>query len=411
MRWPRVGATMAVSMLLIAVTPSPAPAAPAPRSDEWWLSSWGIDKIWPITQGKGVTVAVLDTGVTANLPDLAGHVLPGVDLTGAGGDGRTDIDTQAGGHGTAMAALIVGQGRGSGLVGVAPQATVLPVTVTDGTAEAEPFREHIAAGIRFAVDHGATVVSVSQAFPADAWPQQCPPDILDAIVYASRHDTVIVAATGNDGGIGNPAQAPSSCPGVLAVGGVMADVKPWPLTQQVPFVDVAGPAGAVGYVDKHGHLATASGTSEATALVAGGIALVRAANPTMPARTIVQRSMATALDSGTPGFDNQTGYGAFRIHRVMDLSFPVPDTAPNPPYRRLDDVRNAQTGSTAPATGIPPTESVSAAKRPHKSSTVPLVAAGSLVLALLVAGGLLFARKRQIARAERQTPAPGAGNP
>ncbi|GIH16445.1 S8 family serine peptidase [Rugosimonospora africana] len=398
--WPRAGAVMAVSMLLIAMTPSPAPAAPSPRSDEWWLSSWGIDKIWPITQGKGVTVAVLDTGVNADLPELAGHVLPGTDVTGEGGDGRTDIDTQAGGHGTAMAALIVGQGRGTGLVGVAPEATVLPVTVTDGTAaSAEPFHEHIAAGIRFAVNHGATVVSISQAYPADGWPQQCPPDILDAIVYASRHDTVIVASTGNDGGVGNSAQAPASCPGVLAVGGVMADVKPWPLTQQVPFVGVAGPAGAVGLLDKHGQLSTGSGTSQAAALVAGGIALARAANPTMPARQIVQRSMATALDSGAPGFDNQTGYGAFRIHRVMDLSFQVPDNAPNPTYERLDKVLNAQAGATAQPTSTGPAASnVPRAESPRKSSTGPVVVAGSVILALLVIGGLVLAGKRRAAR-------------
>lgn len=409
--WSRVSAVLAVSTLFIATTPSPAPAAPVPRSDEWWLSSWGIDKIWPITQGKGVTVAVLDTGVNADLPDLADRVLPGADVTGAGGDGRTDTDTQADGHGTAMAALIVGQGRGTGLVGVAPQARVLPVTVTDGTADAAPFREHVAAGIRFAVDHGATVISVSQAFPADGWPQQCPPDIMDAIVYASRHDTVIVAATGNDGGVGNSAQAPSSCPGVLAVGGVMADVKPWPRTQQVPFVDVAGPAGAVGYVDKRGQLGTASGTSEATALVAGGIALVRAADPKMSARQIVQRSMATALDSGAHGFDNQTGYGAFRIHRVMDLSFPVPDSAPNPPYERLDTVLDAQSRATAPPTSTPPTRSpFPSASRSHGRSKAPTVVVGSLILAVLVGAGLVLAVRRQSTRAKRQAPTPDAGD-
>ncbi len=402
-------AMSAIAALIAAVVldASPALAAPAPRSDQWWLSSWGVDKIWPITEGSGVTIGLLDTGVNAALPDLAGHVVPGGDTTGHGGDGRVDIDTQAAGHGTSMATLIVGQGRGTGMVGVAPKAKLLPVTVSDGIGTAQGFREHVAAGIRFAVDHGASVISISQAFPADAWPELCPSDILDAVIYASRHDTVIAAATGNNGGIGNSAEAPASCPGVLAVGGVNADTSPWGRTQQVSYVDVAGPASAIGVVDKSGRYSPGgSGTSSATALVAGGIALVRAAHPKMPARQIVQRAMATALDSGPPGFDNQTGYGAFRIHRVMDLSFQVPDSAPNPPYERLDKVlrpTGAAVATTTSTSTSAPRSAQPVVQHRKASSRLPMIGVGAAIAALLIAIGLVCVIRRRVTRTGGKT--------
>jgi subtilisin family serine protease len=384
-------------------------AIPSPSSAEWWLSSWGIDKIWPITQGKGVTVAVLDTGVNAKLPGLAGAVVSGGDVTGAGTDGRTDTDTRSGGHGTAMTQLIVGNGRGTGLVGVAPQAHVLPVTVGNGAATARDFHVRIAKGIQYAVDHGAKVISISQAFPADAYPDLCPTDILASVQYAARHDVVITAATGDNGGVGNSAQAPASCPGVLAVGAVDAAVKPWALTQQVWFTGVAGPGAGIGWIGKDGkYHARSSGTSQATALTAGGLALVRAANPDMSAREIVQRSLATALDSGTPGPDNQTGYGAFRIHRVMDLSFKVSSTAPNPSYARLDKAGGKSTPAPSSSTGKP----AAVKDKSGGTPTLLLIAIGVGVLLVVLVIALVIARRRPVRPEADGTPAEsGASTP
>jgi subtilisin family serine protease len=385
--------------VVMATTPAGAVSTPTAHS-EWWLSSWGIDKIWPITQGKGVTVAVLDTGVNARLPDLAGSVLPGGDVTGAGTDGRTDTDIARDGHGTAMAALIVSKGRSTGVLGVAPQARVLPVTVGNGTAAtAEEFHVRVAKGIRYAVDHGAKVISISQAYPADGYPETCPTDILASVEYAARHDVVIAASTGDNGGLGNSSQAPASCPGVLAVGAVNADTRPWQLTQQVPYTAVAGPGGSIGYVGKDGKPGrTASGTSQATALTAGGLALVRAADPSMSAREVVQRAMATALDSGTPGRDDQTGYGAFRIHRTMDLSFTVPRNAPNPPYERLDRVMGHSEPSSSPTPSATPGQA-----EEKKSGGVPIGPIVGVVVFLLVIG-LAVA----VALAKRQPPGGGS---
>ncbi|HEX6527645.1 MAG TPA: S8 family serine peptidase, partial [Streptosporangiaceae bacterium] len=101
---------------------------PIPSKYEWWFTNWDIQqKVWPLTEGGGVTVAVIDSGIQASISDLRGAVLPGGDTTGAGSNGETDFDVVDGGHGTAMAVLIAGQGYGGGIVGIAPQAKLLPV--------------------------------------------------------------------------------------------------------------------------------------------------------------------------------------------------------------------------------------------------------------------------------------------
>ena len=132
--------------------------------------------MWPLSQGAGVTVAEVDSGVQASLPDLRGVVLPGInltsaDLTGTARHGDTDIQVGEDGHGTAMAVMIAGQGigagTGTGTVGIAPRARILPVTVGGSGPRSVATA---AAGIRYAVTHGARVVDmpfgIGQASPA-----------------------------------------------------------------------------------------------------------------------------------------------------------------------------------------------------------------------------------------------------
>ena len=104
----RIVTGTAIASLLALTMPPAAEAASRPLPQQWWFPAWAVNnKIWPTAQGQGVTVAVVDTGVQANLPDFSGAVLQGTDTTGGGGDGRTDTDSAAvPGHGTGMASLI-----------------------------------------------------------------------------------------------------------------------------------------------------------------------------------------------------------------------------------------------------------------------------------------------------------------
>ncbi|WP_165975844.1 S8 family serine peptidase, partial [Actinomadura rubrisoli] len=385
-----------LGMVGLAMAPAAAAhATPGPGPNQWWFDSWGIQQdVWPITKGKGVTVAVLDTGVNARLPDMGPAVVPGGDVTGKGGDGREDFDTHDNGHGTGMASLIASQGTKTGFVGIAPEAKILPVTSPAVTGPTT------AKAIRFAVDHGAKVVNMSQSsLGANLYPNQCPPELLEAVKYAADNNVVLVASAGNTGDVDNKPNYPGSCPGVLAVGALAQNGKPWASTQRQNYVTVGAPGAGVGWINKEGHAYDAGeGTSQASALAAGAVALVRSRYPQMPARQVVQRITNTAKDFGTPGRDDQLGYGVISIPRALKQK--VGANAPNPVYERLDKAAAKSpggSGATAPK-----------AKDNDDSSGsgMLLLVGGIVVVAVLAVGGFLLLRKRG-----SQTPGPQPTGP
>ncbi|HEX6470249.1 MAG TPA: S8 family serine peptidase [Streptosporangiaceae bacterium] len=318
------GAALAVGLVAATATPGAAAAVPGPRKEQWWFTAWAVqNKVWPITQGRGVTVAVIDSGVEADIPDMAGVVLPGTNAESGGGDGRTDVDTAVpAGHGTAMAALIASQGRGTGFVGVAPRAKILPIVSRD--------LESKAAAVRYATSHGAKVINISQGAPTS-----CPPDLQQAVADAVRHDVVVVAAAGNEGDTTNPSATPANCAGVLAVGGVDPRLGAFAKTQRQPYVAVAAPAAGVGSVLRDGQFHTSEGgTSSAAALTSGAVALVRSKFPDLSAREVVQRIIASTRDAGPKGRDDLTGYGAVRPYQALTID--VPRNTPNPVFAAYD---------------------------------------------------------------------------
>jgi subtilisin family serine protease len=393
-RWLTKAIAGASALGLVGVMASQAAATPGPRKEEWYFTSWEIqNKVWPITKGNGVTVAVLDSGVNAGLPDLAGRILPGTDVAREnGGDGRQDTSTWADGHGTGMAALIVGQGSGPAhMVGVAPEAKVLPVVTTVGDW---------ALGIRYAVDHGAKVVSISQGSAAG----NCDRNTQQAVGYALDHDVVVVASAGNEGDRGNKPSFPASCDGVLAVGAVNFKNTAWSATQRQPYVTVAAPGVLVQSLSKNGSFTRGySGTSQAAALTSGAVALVRSKYPDMSAREVVQRIIASARDSGPqPGKDLATGYGAVRpAHALLDK---VPRNAPNPVFAKYDQWKKSQGGADSSGGGA--SAPAASGGKDSGSNTMLLAVAAVVVLAGIAVGLILWMRNRS-----RRTPAMPYGQP
>ncbi|MEV5568548.1 S8 family serine peptidase [Spirillospora sp. NPDC052269] len=386
-------ATLAVAFTCSTALPARA-ATPSPRSDEWWFRTWSVqDKVWPLTRGAGVTVALIDTGVNAKLPELAGAVLSGTGTDSEATDGRVDTDEP--GHGTAMAAQIVGQGGGTtGYVGLAPEAKILPIQA--GTSGA------IADGIKIAVDRGAKIVNISLGDTSDMYkPVHCAPEYAHAIGYALQHDVIIVASAGNSGDEANLPEAPASCPGVLAVGALTKQLRPWKKTQRQNYVTIAAPGAGQGLVVKNGtYYRGNSGTSSAAALTSAAIALIRSKNPAMPARTVVQRIFATARSIGASGWNNRTGFGLIDIAAAMDpASHPVPATASNPLYDAFSRWQGSisPTPSTAPA--IP---NAAASPRQPKSNShsfpsptlLALGGAGLLIFGAGAAVTLMLVRRR-----------------
>ncbi|MFG2006587.1 S8 family serine peptidase [Spirillospora sp. NPDC048911] len=373
-------AAAGASSLLALTVATPAGAVPGPRSEQWWFSAWEVQKkVWPVSQGAGVTVAVIDTGVNAQLPEFQGGVVvPGSDLDRGSGDGRTDTDAEKGGHGTGMAALIASQGGRTGFVGVAPQAKIMPITAGNPAA--------IAKGIRYAADHGAKVISISQGFIAN---RGCQPDLQQAVGYAIQKDAVIVVSAGNEGNRANPSNNPANCAGVLAVGAVDNKKKAWIGTQRQPYVAVAAPGAPVTSVGRNGTLVgDVIGTSQAAALTSAVAALVRSKHPQMPNREVVQRIIASAVDAGPPGKDNMTGAGVIIPERALNAN--VPKSAPNPVFAKYDQWartqpqgQGGQTGTQAPGVAEPKNND-------DRNSIITLVIAVGGILGVVLLAVVIF---------------------
>jgi membrane-anchored mycosin MYCP len=305
-----------------------------PGPGEWWFGAWQVQrKVWPLSQGAGVTVAEVESGVQASLPDLRGVVLPGVDLTGTSRNGDTDIQVGEDGHGTAMAVMIAGQGigTGTGTVGIAPRARILPVTVGGSGPRSVATA---AAGIRYAATHGAQVIDMPFGIE-EASPARCDPVLQAAVADALGHDVVLIASSGNTSLFAGPDE-PASCAGVLAVGGTEPDGSLWPGSTREPYVAVVAPGDHMVYVGRDGRFTTTgAGTSFAAALTAGAAALIRSRYPHMPWYEVDQRLIGTATPAGHPVPNDGYGYGIVNLARAVNASaYPVRASAPDPVLAR-----------------------------------------------------------------------------
>ncbi|WP_141747749.1 type VII secretion-associated serine protease mycosin, partial [Streptomyces nanshensis] len=289
------------------------------RDRQWALPAFDASKIWDKSTGKGVTVAVVDSGVDASHPDLKGQVLSGKDFTKEGGSAQEDTD----GHGTSMAGLIAGAGHGpgasAGVMGLAPGAKILPIRFKHDDGE---LGASWADGVRYAVDHGADVINISIVTSKSTLDQR-------AIEYAIKHDVVVVAGSGNEGR--REKNYPAGYPGVVSVGGVDDRGAVWAKSSWGSNTTLVAPAtknvgadttSASGY-------AMTSGTSDATAYVSASAALVRAKHPDLSAGQVINRLIKTAKVPGpeearNPKLpDEKFGYGVVRPFRAVTYDIPA----------------------------------------------------------------------------------------
>ncbi|MFJ8718890.1 type VII secretion-associated serine protease mycosin [Streptomyces violaceus] len=306
-----VGALLAAGLVLL---PAPAAHADSIRAQQWALEAMHTQEAWQTTKGDGVTVAVLDTGVEADHPDLVGNVLTGKDLVGFGAEPG---DRAWARHGTAMAGIIAGHGHGpgnaDGVLGIAPEAKILPVRVIleDGDpsrAKARSTRGNaLAEGIRWAADHGADVINLSLGDDsASAHPESTEDS---AIQYALKKGVVVVASSGNGGEKGDHISYPAAYPGVIAATAVdrsgtraSFSTRRWYATVSAPGVDVV-------IADPDHKYYEGWGTSAAAAFVSGAAALVKAAHPDLAPAQIKSLLEDTARNAPVGGRDDSRGFG------------------------------------------------------------------------------------------------------
>jgi type VII secretion-associated serine protease mycosin len=298
----------------LALVPATAAHADGIRAQQWALDALHTGQAWHYTKGKGITVAVLDTGVEADHPDLAGNVLPGKDLVGFGA--RRGDRTWAR-HGTAMAGIIAGHGHGpgraDGVMGIAPEAEILPVRVIleDGDparARARKTRgSALAEGIRWAADHGADVINLSLGDDSESAHPEPAED--EAVQYALQKGTVVVASAGNGGAKGDHVSYPAAYPGVVAVTAVdrygtraAFSTRRWYATVSAPGVDII-------IADPDHKYYEGWGTSAASAFVSGAVALIKAAHPGLSPAQIKKLLEDTARNAPAGGRDDSRGFG------------------------------------------------------------------------------------------------------
>ena len=281
------------------------------RSDPQYSSQWSLPKIgWDQVFGSVApaalsTVAILDTGVDATHPELAGRLVQGTSILD-GGPGTSDPR----GHGTAMAGIVAAAAdNGAGIAGIGYAGVqIMPVTVlgADGTG----LDSDVIAGVVWAVDHGADVILMAFSNPAYSTSLQ------SAIDYAWSHGAVLVAATGNDGV--SSATYPAGDRGVIGVSGTDQGDLLAPGSNYgadvflaAPGVDIPTLATAAGYT-------AVSGTSAAAAHVAAAAALLRATDPFATNGMIVTRLGESAAPAGS---QDQTGNGRLDLARaIIDTS-------------------------------------------------------------------------------------------
>jgi type VII secretion-associated serine protease mycosin len=309
----------------------------ASPGDQWYLDALRVRQAQKISTGRGITVAVIDSGIDKTRPALKGQLVPGKCFGSA-----TDIPPTMDdiGHGTGMAGLIAGNGKDSRhILGVAPDAKLMPLCVSGEGVTDDTLFEGISPAIRYAVDHGAKVISMSLGGNESKAFDDVVAKLHDSIAYAEKHNVVLIAAAGNVGQ-DSSTPSPASIAGVLAVTGSNQKGTHW--KGAVPGREIALTAPAenllttdsTNKLDKNNNpvpsngYQTNAGTSGATALVAGAAALVRAKYPTLDAANVINRLIKTADHKGAPGRNPQYGYGI--VDPVKALTAHVDPVQRNP---------------------------------------------------------------------------------
>jgi hypothetical protein len=303
-------------------------AAPVASADSvqdgqmWALDMMHVPTAWATgNEGQGVTVAVLDSGVAPNVSDLSGSVVTGPDLTGVS---TSPANSDWGQHGTWMASVIAGHGHGpgddDGIKGVAPRAKILSVRVIpdrndpgystyEKEAEAR-VQDSLAQGIRYAVNHGADVISMSIGYSAPS------ASVRSALQYAYGHGVAVVASSGNSGDTSSaskngyaPLKFPADYPGVIGVAAVSSSGSVAGFSSDNLSVEVAAPGVNISAQGRDGQYWLVTGTSPACALVAGVAALIKAKYPGLAPDLLAKALTSTTDIRPHGGYDQKVGFG------------------------------------------------------------------------------------------------------
>ncbi|GAA2517138.1 S8 family serine peptidase [Streptomyces gobitricini] len=384
-----------------------AAAAPItdPQSRQWYLEAMTAEKIWKTSTGEGIKVAVIDSGVNPSTPSLKGQVLKGVDFSGAAGEASDDFD----GHGTSMAELIAGTGKGGGLKGLAPGAKIIPYRVSDTELQNQ---EKVNAfdmeqAIRAAVDSEAHIINVSMGS------EYYNTAIRDGVKYAQRKGKLLFASSGNEATKGNKKAYPAAYPEAIAVAASGPDGNVGDYSVHGAFVDIAAPGSEIPtYCDKAlTRYCLSQGTSIATAIASASAALIWSKHPDWNGNQVLRVMFESAARDWKPGtISTYLGHGIVRpgAHINRGLGKPGDPNITPLTNERVGGTASASPKPSAPAStkpqeGKPGSEvtaagaSKDAAQETDGDSKSGLVIGGVALVVALAGAAYAIARRRRSA--------------
>lgn len=309
----------------------------ASEGDQWALTKLDATASWGLATGEGVTVAVVDTGVDASHPDLAGRVLTGTDFVEpAEGEAVTDGTVDPNGHGTHVAGIIASTpDNGFGTAGLAPAAHIAPVRVLN--AEGDGWASDVAAGVDWATEHGADVINLSLG-------TSTPVAALETMIEAALDaGVVVVAASGNEAA--SAVSYPAAQPRVIAVGSTNSDDTLSSFSNKGAALDVVAPGSAIVSTWPGNRYALLDGTSMATPYAAATAALALDVDGSLTPADVADLLTAAAFDLGDAGRDDSFGYGRIDPHETL-LAVTAPATSSPTP---------TPTPTSDPTPTLPPT--------------------------------------------------------
>jgi subtilisin family serine protease len=276
-------------------------AVATPTQQQYGPTMIHADRLRGSVTGKGVKIALIDTGIDSSHPGLLGKIAEQADMTGKGF--TADV------HGTLLAGIIAAEpARAGGVYGIAPGASILAIKACQPTstrsAAAQCYSLALARGLDFAIEKKAAVINMSLGGPAGVEDRL----LKRAVDQAISDGAMVVAAAGNDGPKAPPG-FPAALPNVVAVTAVDSKEQLYPSATQGDFVDLAAPGVDIVSTSPGGRVLVSSGTSLAAAFVSGSAALALQQKPQLSRKALQSLLERTAKDLGSPGRNRQFGHG------------------------------------------------------------------------------------------------------
>ncbi|WP_329193882.1 S8 family serine peptidase [Streptomyces sp. NBC_01435] len=391
--------TVAVAAALSVGFAGAAPAALAAdvQSKQWYLSAMQAEEMWKVTTGEGIKVAVIDSGVNPSTPSLKGQVLKGFDATGAAGDEHNDYR----GHGTTMAELIAGTGKGGGLRGLAPGVKIIPMRITDTEFQNQhSVNAHDAEdAIRAAADSDAKIISMSVGSESPTQRER------DAVQYAQDKGKLFFASVGNGARNGNREEYPAAYPQVVGVAAADRNGKVGAYSQYGQAAEIAAPGSDIPYWcdETFQRYCDGNGTSQATAIASASAALVWSAHPDWTANQVLNVLFDTASRDWEKGtLSKYLGHGLIRpsMNILKGKGNPgAPDISPLTKEKTPGSSPSPASASSQPEKkeGAGDTAMAGSGKEKSDGSSLGLILGGAAVVVVLGGGAFAVARKRRTA--------------